>query len=335
MDLDAFSRGGPQLVLVDELAHTHAPEESASQALHGCRGARRRDRRLYDAQHPACRKPQRHRRRNHQYQRSRDGAGFDHRSRRRHRADRPYARGSDRTAATKARSMCRTRRSVPSGIISSPGNLTALRELALRRTAQRVDAQMVDYMRAHRIAGSWPASERVLACLVEFRARRQHRRAPGQTDGRSPARRTWTAVHVETPAAATARRGRRATGSPRRLRLAQRLGASGYPSGSGCRRYVAEYAQSNNFTHIIIAQPPRPRWRGLSQDSLTQQLIRKGGGAGVHVLGRNSDAAGPFAFAARPPCRLGHGIRRVSPLSPSHWARRCCYTRCWGFPAWR
>jgi two-component system sensor histidine kinase KdpD len=44
----------------------------------------------------------------------------------------------------------------------SPGNLTALRELALRRTAQRVDAQLVDYMRAHRIEGPWPAGERVL-----------------------------------------------------------------------------------------------------------------------------------------------------------------------------
>ena len=43
-----------------------------------------------------------------------------------------------------------------------PGNLAALRELALRRTAQRVDAQMVDYMRAHAISGPWEASERLL-----------------------------------------------------------------------------------------------------------------------------------------------------------------------------
>src|SRR5271170_3072669 len=48
-----------------------------------------------------------------------------------------------------------------------PGNLTALRELALRRTAQRVDDQMVDYMRAHAIAGPWAAGERVLVCVNE------------------------------------------------------------------------------------------------------------------------------------------------------------------------
>ena len=46
-----------------------------------------------------------------------------------------------------------------------PGNLTALRELALRRTAQRVDNQMVDYMRSHAIDGPWPAGERVLVCV--------------------------------------------------------------------------------------------------------------------------------------------------------------------------
>src|SRR5207302_9776720 len=84
----------------------------------------------------------------------------------------------------------------------SPGNLTALRELALRRTAQRVDAQMVDYMRAHRIEGSWPASERVLVLVdsaqggntVVRRAKRMADRLRAQ----------WTAIHVETPAAARA-----------------------------------------------------------------------------------------------------------------------------------
>src|SRR6202453_4660947 len=47
----------------------------------------------------------------------------------------------------------------------APGNLTALRELALRRTAQRVDEQMVRYMQAHAIKGPWAAGERVLVCV--------------------------------------------------------------------------------------------------------------------------------------------------------------------------
>ena len=78
----------------------------------------------------------------------------------------------------------------------SPGNLTALRELALRRTAQSVDAQLLDHMQAHAISGPWPASDRVLVCvtragtgaaLVRYGRRLAERlRAP------------WTALHVET-----------------------------------------------------------------------------------------------------------------------------------------
>ncbi|MCJ9744750.1 two-component sensor histidine kinase, partial [Neorhizobium sp. SHOUNA12A] len=47
----------------------------------------------------------------------------------------------------------------------SPGNLTALRELALRRTAQRVDEQLLNHMQAHAISGPWAAGDRVLVCL--------------------------------------------------------------------------------------------------------------------------------------------------------------------------
>ena len=65
-----------------------------------------------------------------------------------------------------------------------PGNLTALRELALRRTAQRVDDQMVDYMRTHAIQGPWAAGERVLVC-IEGGDACDRRRAPCQTPGGS------------------------------------------------------------------------------------------------------------------------------------------------------
>src|SRR5580658_4366239 len=103
-----------------------------------------------------------------------------------------------------------------------PGNLAALRELALRRTAQRVDAQMVDYMRAHAISGPWEASERL---LVTVNAR------PGAAAAIRYARRIadrlrapWGAVHIETS------RAQRLSAEERDriancLRLAERLGA--------------------------------------------------------------------------------------------------------------
>ena len=67
----------------------------------------------------------------------------------------------------------------------SPGNLTALRELALRRTAERVDDQMLSYMREHAITGPWAAGERVLVCLDPSAGRGQ-RRARGQAYRRRP-----------------------------------------------------------------------------------------------------------------------------------------------------
>ena len=78
----------------------------------------------------------------------------------------------------------------------SPGNLTALRELALRRTAQRVDEQMVSYMQAHAIVGPWAAGERVLACVGgDPSSIDVVRHAKRMADSlKAP----WTAVHVET-----------------------------------------------------------------------------------------------------------------------------------------
>ena len=77
----------------------------------------------------------------------------------------------------------------------SAGNLTALRELALRRTAQRVDDQMVDYMRSHAISGPWGASERILVCIKgdpgSSALVRHARRLADRLRG------PWTAIHVE------------------------------------------------------------------------------------------------------------------------------------------
>ena len=170
----------------------------------------------------------------------------------------------------------------------SAGNLTALRELALRRTAQRVDEQMVRYMQAHAIPGPWAAGERVLACIGSD---------PSSVDVVRLAKRAadtlkapWTAIHVETGRnlnLSDAERDRIAEA----MRLAQRLGAEIVTlPGQDVADTIADYARDNNFTHIIIVQPPRSRWRELFQGSLAQDLIRKAGGASVHVVGRTREA---------------------------------------------
>src|SRR5262249_10908887 len=77
------------------------------------------------------------------------------------------------------------------------GNLTALRELALRRTAERVDDQMVDYMRQHAIAGPWPAGERIMVCVGAAPEAQQLVR-PGRRMADIMGAR-WYAVYVEMP----------------------------------------------------------------------------------------------------------------------------------------
>ncbi|HUB64314.1 MAG TPA: sensor histidine kinase KdpD [Methylocella sp.] len=164
----------------------------------------------------------------------------------------------------------------------SPGNLTALRELALRRTAQRVDAQMVDYMRAHRIEGSWPAGERVLVLLNSAAGANAIVRHAKRMADRLRAQ--WTAIHVETPADTRASEADRDK-IAQALRLAQRLGAAVISiPGEDIAETVAEYAATNHFAHIIAAKCERSRWRGFFSDSFTEKLIHAAGDASVHIV---------------------------------------------------
>ena len=169
----------------------------------------------------------------------------------------------------------------------SQGNLTALRELALRRTAQRVDAQMVRYMQAHAIAGPWAAGERVLACIgTDPGSAEVVRLAKRMADNlKAP----WAAIHVETGRDLGLREKERDR-IAETMRLAERLGAETVTlPGEDVADTIGEYAKANNFTHIIIVQPPRPWWEDLIRGSLSQQVIRQAGGASVHVVARSDD----------------------------------------------
>ncbi len=167
----------------------------------------------------------------------------------------------------------------------SPGNLTALRELALRRTAQRVDAQLLDHMQLHAIAGPWAAGDRVLVCVT--------RRSVGAAlvrYGRRIAeglRAPWTALHVETAASlrlSHADRDRIAE----TLRLAQSLGGDSVTiPGRDAAEEIIDYARAHNFTHIVIGNPGSARWRLVAP--VAQRLIAIAGDLPVHVLG--SEAA--------------------------------------------
>jgi two-component system sensor histidine kinase KdpD len=162
------------------------------------------------------------------------------------------------------------------------GNLTALRELALRRTAQRVDEQMVDYMLAHAIQGPWATSERVLVCVNEQPSCKAVVRYARRLADRLRA--PWTAIHIETSRTqrfGEAERDRIADC----LRLAERLGGEAVTlPAADVADGVLGYAQANNFTHILIAKSRRSRWSELVRSSTTHRLIRRAGDISVHVI---------------------------------------------------
>ncbi|MDR3537672.1 MAG: sensor histidine kinase KdpD [Acetobacteraceae bacterium] len=163
-----------------------------------------------------------------------------------------------------------------------PGNLTALRELALRRTAQRVDDQMVDYMRSHAIQGPWAAGERVLVCVEGgSKASSTVRHAKRLADQlHAP----WSAISVET--ARTRRTGTTEQDSASAaLRLAQQLGAEPVLlPGQDVADTIIDYARANNVTHIIVGKSDRPHWWQLLLGGVTQRMIARAGGINIHVI---------------------------------------------------
>ena len=148
----------------------------------------------------------------------------------------------------------------------SPGNLTALRELALRRTAERVDEQLLTHMQANAIAGPWAAGERILVCVSEDPRAAGLVRYTKRLADRVHA--PWTAISIETrrslqlsdAAARPARRYAAAGG------IARRRGDRPFPAvGRRIADDIINFAQANNVTQIIIGKSTRSRWFEIMQ----------------------------------------------------------------------
>jgi two-component system sensor histidine kinase KdpD len=165
----------------------------------------------------------------------------------------------------------------------APANLTALRELALRRTADRVDEQLRSEMQAHAISGPWAAGERILVCISEDpRAAglvRYAKRLADRLHG------SWVALYVE------CRRSLQLTEEQRgrvadTLRLAEALGGEAVtvPSAGRIADDVIGYAQSTNVTQIVIGKSTRWRWFEIAHGSVVHDLVRRSGNISVHVI---------------------------------------------------
>lgn len=190
----------------------------------------------------------------------------------------------------------------------SKSNLSALRELALRRAAQAVDAQMLDYVRTHALAGNWAAGERIVVAVSEL---------PG-ADGLVRAakriadtlRAPWTAVHIETP------RTRSLPDADKKrvaatLNLASQLGATvtTVPATSVIDGLIAFTADAR-ATQLVVGKSARSRLFELRHGSVVDRLVRGTPELAVHVLPMQTPAP--------------HGQRARS-MPVGSWGRRSDY----------
>ena len=163
----------------------------------------------------------------------------------------------------------------------TPSNLTALRELALRRTADRVDDQMVDYLRQNAVLGPWETSDHVLVCV----GARDNAEVIVRTAARLATRlnASWIVVHVE-------RTGHEA-GDPARIKLidsafqlAERLGAETLRlNATDLVAEVLRYARRENVTLIVLGRSNAPPWLRLFKGSFTAEIVRQSTDVAVHV----------------------------------------------------
>ena len=179
-----------------------------------------------------------------------------------------------------------------------PENLTALRELALRRAAQTVDDQLVGAMRRQGIEGPWAAGERILVLVggdaTASALVRAGRRLAEMMDA------PWTVAHVERPNRPTgdALAARRVTEA---LKLAEQLGgATVVLNGDDLPEAILGYARRNNVTQIVLGKSHDSRWRVLAGRSLAGALLKRSGGAALHFVSAGAPEPDPVQPVTTP-----------------------------------
>lgn len=184
------------------------------------------------------------------------------------------------------------------------GNLLALRELALRRAAERVDVEVLAYRREHGIDTPWPTRERILVCVGPSPGSERLIRATKRMA--ESLRATWTAAHVDVIGAAP-------HGEPDRewleahLRLAESLrGDVVRLRGHNVADALLAYAREHNVTRVVAGKPTHSKWRDRLRGSMLDDLIRGSGPIEINVIA-------PIESAAPTPQPFVRSGERVEP----------------------
>jgi two-component system, OmpR family, sensor histidine kinase KdpD len=167
-----------------------------------------------------------------------------------------------------------------------PQNLTALRELALRRAAERIDADLIERMQAQAIEGPWAAGERILACIgpdpISPTVVRTAKRLADLMDA------PWIAVTVERPGTNLHAAARQRLDEA--MKLAESLGAETKTlTGADLPAELLRYAKFENVTQIVIGRSRDSFLSELLHRSLPHELVRRTQDIAIHLVTRESE----------------------------------------------
>jgi two-component system sensor histidine kinase KdpD len=167
-----------------------------------------------------------------------------------------------------------------------PQNLTALRELALRRAAERIDADLIGRMQAQAIEGPWAAGERILACIgpdpVSPTVVRTAKRLADLMDA------PWLAVTVERPGAELGADARQRLDDA--MKLAASLGAETQTlTGGDLPAEVLRFAKFENVTQIVVGRSRGTFFSELLRRSLPHELVRRTQDIAIHLVSREAE----------------------------------------------
>ena len=174
------------------------------------------------------------------------------------------------------------------------GNLIALRELALRRVADRVDAQMQEYREDQSIEKVWLAKERLLVCVGPEESglqiiRKAYRMA-------ASLRADWFAVYIETPELQKLPKNKRDQ-ILKNLQLAQKMGAeTNILAGSNASEVLIGYARSHNISKIVVGKTLRSSFSRFIKPSLAELLLNKQEEIDIYIVERKSEPSSTSDF---------------------------------------
>jgi len=178
-----------------------------------------------------------------------------------------------------------------------PGNLGALRELALLWVADRVEESLHDYLAAHGIEDTWETRERVVVAVTGLPTDETLVRRAARMAGRL--RGDLVAVHVEAGDGLAARPGTDLHGI--RKLVGELGGRYDEVVGEDVASVLAQYARAEKATQLVLGETHHPRRRLLPQRSTTAAILRESVGIDIHVIAHEDAGAGARPAFGRVP----------------------------------